>query len=125
MDVADKGEGIVDGQQTLSSALKLRETFISKKRMETPFKKCLFSLMREPKWCRSWKATPLHNLMTDLLTHRGPINIYWQHKYRFYVIKNCRDNEIADGEACSVWFGYGCDNYHTALCAFRGHKFHY
>lgn len=49
VDVADKGEGIVDGQQTLSSALKLRETFISKKRMETPFKKCLFSLMREPK----------------------------------------------------------------------------
>lgn len=32
------------------------------------------------------------------------------------------DVETADGEAGSVWSGYGDANYNPAFCAFRGHK---
>lgn len=66
----------------------------------------------------------LHNVVTDLLKFRGCISIYGWHSCRFHFIKTHMDVKIADGEAGSVWFGYGYANYNSAFCAFRGHKLH-
>jgi hypothetical protein len=65
-----------------------------------------------------------HNVVTDLLTFRGCINIYGRHSCRFHFIKTHMDVKIADGVAGSVCFGYGCANYNSAFCAFRGQKLH-
>lgn len=58
----------------------------------------------------------LHNVVTDLLTSRGCINIYRWHSCRFHSIKTHMDVEVADGGAGSVWFGYRYANYICALC---------